>query len=222
MENNTQIVSREDFIRNTYMHVAGAIAIFAALEAWVIKSGLAMKIAGLLSMSQYAWLIVLALFMGVSWIAQKWARSDTSREIQYLGLGFYIVAEALIFSVLILQAAPQMIQSAGLVTGFLVLGITVTAFVTKKDFGFLGKYLMVGGFVAMGIIAAGVIFGWNLGVWFSGAMALFAGVSVLHSTSNIIHHYNPRQHVAAALDLFASIALMFWYILQLLMGSNNN
>jgi len=56
------------------------------------------------------------------------------------------------------------LSSAGIVTGFLVLGISSLAFITKKDFGFLGKYLMIGGFVAMGTIVAGILFGFSLGV----------------------------------------------------------
>ncbi len=224
MENNLEKVNREDFIRNTYLHVAGAIAVFAAVEAWVIQSGLANKIASLLSGSQYSWGIALALFMGVSWFAQKWARSNVSKGTQYAGLGLYILAEALIFSNLILMAvsyAPDLLKSAAFVTAGLVVVITLIAFFTKKDFSFLGKYLMMIGGVALVTIFAGIIFNFTLGVWFAGAMAMFAGVSVLHSTSNLIHHYNTRQHVAASLDLFSSIALMFFYILQIFMGNRD-
>ena len=45
---------------------------------------------------------------------------------------------------------------------------------------------------------------------------VFAGGCILYTTSNIIHKYNTNQHVAAALSLFASIALMFWYLLRIL------
>jgi FtsH-binding integral membrane protein len=61
-----------------------------------------------------------------------------------------------------------------------------------------------------------VIFGFSLGVWFSGAMVLLASGSVLYNTSNIIKYYDEEQYVSAALSLFASIALLFWYILRLL------
>jgi hypothetical protein len=49
-------------------------------------------------------------------------------------------------------------------------------------------------------------------------MVLLAAGSILYETSNIVHHYHPNQHVAAALGLFASVALMFYYILYLLMS----
>ena len=77
---------------------------------------------------------------------------------------------------------------------------------------------MIGGFVAIGLIVASYLFGFNLGIIFCGAMALFAGVAILRDTSNIIHKYGTEQYVAASLGLFASVALLFWYILQILMS----
>ena len=77
---------------------------------------------------------------------------------------------------------------------------------------------MIGGFVAMGLIVASMLFGFSLGLWFSGAMILFAAGSVLYSTSNIIHEFHTDQHVAASLSLFSSVGLLFWYILQFMMS----
>ena len=53
---------------------------------------------------------------------------------------------------------------------------------------------------------------------FSGVMVVFAGACVLYHTSNVLHKYQTNQYVAASLALFASVALMFWYILQLIMS----
>ena len=110
----------------------------------------------------------------------------------------------------------QVILKAGVTTGFVFGGITFAAFATGKDFSFLRGFLMVGGFVAMGIIIVSIIFGFNLGTIFAGAMALFAAVSILYNTSNIIHHYRTDQYVSASLSLFASVALLFWYVLRLM------
>jgi uncharacterized protein len=49
----------------------------------------------------------------------------------------------------------------------------------------------------------------------------FAGAAVLYDTSNIIHAYPEDRYVSAAMQLFASIALMFWYVLRLMMGNRN-
>jgi FtsH-binding integral membrane protein len=100
----------------------------------------------------------------------------------------------------------------------MVAGITATAFITKKDFSFLGGILTIGGFVALGIIVASIIFGFGLGLIFAGAMAIFASIAILYTTSNLIHRYRTDQYVAASLALFAGVALLFWYLLHILMS----
>lgn len=218
---------RANFIKRTYVHLAGAIAAFAVIETLLIKSGVADSFVGMLAGSKWSWLIVLAAFMLVSTVANNWAHSGISREKQYLGLGLFVVAEAIIFMPLIYMAlmrAPDgnLLQNAAVVTAALVAGLTFTAFSTKINFSFMGRFLMIGGFVAMGLIVASILFGFSLGLWFSGGMILFAAASVLYSTSNIIHEYHTEQHVAASLSLFSSVGLLFWYILQFFMSMGDD
>jgi len=214
---------RAGFIKRTYMHLAGAIGVFAILETLLIQSGVANSFMGILAGSKWSWLIVLGVFMLVSTVANNWAHSGISREKQYMGLGLFVVAEAIIFMPLIFMAIARdpsgtLLQNAAVVTAALVAGLTFTAFSTKVNFSFMGRFLMIGGFIAMGMIVASMIFGFSLGLWFSGAMIIFAAGSVLYSTSNIIHEYHTEQHVAASLSLFSSVGLLFWYILQFMMS----
>ena len=218
---------RADFIRKTYWHLAGAIGLFVLLETVFLKMGLGVMAVGLLGASKYSWLMVLGGFMLISWIAEKWATNGTSLGMQYAGLALYTVAEALIFLPMIMLAMmvtgdASLITQAGLITVGMVLGITAVAFSTKKDFSFLGGFLKIGGFVALGLIAASFFLPISLGLWFSAAMVIFASVAILYNTSNLIHRYQPGQHVAASLSLFASVALLFWYVLRLLMSFNKN
>src|SRR5205807_9319950 len=53
------------------------------------------------------------------------------------------------------------------------------------------------------------------------SVALASGY-VIYQTSNVIHQYRTDQHVAAALGLFAAVALLFWYILQILLRSEEH
>jgi FtsH-binding integral membrane protein len=117
--------------------------------------------------------------------------------------------------------APGTIDSATLVTLLGTAGLMGVAHYTRKDFSFLRAILMWGGVLALIAIAAAFIFGAQLGTWFSVAMIGFAGAAVLYDTSNIIHYYPEDRYVSAALQLFASIALMFWYVLRLFMGNRN-
>ncbi len=220
---NAPETERANFIKRTYVHLAGAIAAFAVVETLLLQSGVANSFVAMLAGSKWSWLIVLGAFMLVSTVANNWAHSGMSREKQYMGLGLFVIAEAVIFMPLIYMALMRdpsgtLLQNAAIVTAALVAGLTFTAFSTKINFSFMGRFLMIGGFVAMGMIIASLLFGFSLGLWFSGAMIIFAAASVLYSTSNIIHEYHTEQHVAAALSLFSSVGLLFWYILQFMMS----
>lgn len=217
------IDQRAEFIRKTYYHVAGAVAVFAILLATFLEIP-AMRSFG--SMMGQNWMVVLIAFMAVSWLADKWAHSATSLSKQYLGLGVFVVAEALIFLPMIMIAAdfyPGVIQKAALATLALLLGLTFVAFTTKKDFSFLGGIIKIGGFIALGLIAMQFLpipglQGFDLGLWFSVGMVALASASILYNTSNMIHHYRTDQYVAASMGLFASVALLFWYLLRIFMS----
>jgi FtsH-binding integral membrane protein len=218
---------RAAFIRRTYVHLAGAILAFAGIEAVLLNlPGIENTVFGLMRASRYSWLVVLGGFMLVSWLADRWARSETSPGMQYAGLALYVLAEAVIFLPLLLIAdrffaGEHLIAKAAILTLATFAGLTLGVLVTGKDFSFLRTALTVGGVVAFGLILAGVLFGFTLGLWFTLGMIAFACAAILYYTSQVLHHYRPEQHVAAALTLFAAVALLFWYVLQLLMRSRN-
>jgi FtsH-binding integral membrane protein len=212
---------RAMFIRRTYLHLAGAILAFVVLEAALLRMEGIENMIGLMT-GGMGWLVTLGAFMGVSWLADKLARSDAAPSVQYLGLGLFVVAEAVIFLPLMYIAAyrsdPTVIPMAGIITGLLFAGLTATAFITRKDFSFLGSILTVCGFIAMGVILCSILFGFTLGLLFAAVMVFFAGGSILYTTSNIIHHYRTTQHVAASLALFSGVMLLLWYVLRILMS----
>ena len=209
---------RGAFIRRTYAHLLTAILIFCGIE------GLFLSIEPLrntlLTLIGGNWWIALILFMGASWIAQKWAHSDSSSVgKQYLGLGLYVVAEALIFVPLMVYATlldPQIIPMAGLITAVIFGGLTACVFVSGADFSFLRGALTIAMFAAIGLVFAGMLFGFSLGIWFSVGMIVLLSGYILYDTSNILHHYHTDQHVAASLALFASVATLFFYVVRLL------
>jgi FtsH-binding integral membrane protein len=218
---------RASFIRQTYAHLLGAVLAFVGIEVALFSSGLAQRFFELMrgdGRSNIGMLVVVFGFIGVSWLANSWAQSSTSKGLQYAGLSLYVVAEALIFAPLLYLAGtfgpPNVIASAGLVTAIIFVGLTGVVFLTGADFSWLRTGLAVAGFAALGVIVCGLLFGFSLGIWFSGAMILFASGYILYDTSNVMHHYRIGQHVAASLALFASVALLFWYVLRLLMELN--
>ena len=211
--------SRAAFIGRTYLHLFGAIIAFVLIEVWLFSSGLAETIAR--SMLGVNWLWVLGGFIVVSWLASRAAFTARSAATQYAALGAFVVAEALIFVPMLYIAnrvAPGAIQSAATITLIGFTGLTAVAFLSRKDFSFLGSLLKWGGILALVAIVGGVIFGFNLGTWFSVAMVGLAGGAILYDTSNILRNFPEDRHVGAALQLFASVALMFWYILRIFMS----
>jgi FtsH-binding integral membrane protein len=215
--------ARRDFIKKTYAHLGVAVLAFIGLEWLLINSPLGERVARFAFGGRWNWLLFLGAFMIVGYIAEKWARSSASPGMQYLGLALYVILEAVFFMPLMYIAAfyaryDGVIPTAGLITGIVFAGLTAVMFLTKADFSWMRQILNVCFLGALGIIVASLIFGFTLGTLFCGAMVVLAAGYILYTTSNIIHHYPIGSHVAASLQLFAAIALLFWYILNLLMS----
>ncbi len=214
--------SRAEFIQKTYLHLGGAILAFVALTAVLISSPVAPKMMEWLGASQYAWLMILGAFMLVGMVAERWAQADNSVTMQYLGLGLYVLFEAILFTPMMFIAAyytdGTVIPTAGIITGITFGGLTAVNFFSKKDFSFMRGMLTVAGFAAMGLILCSILFGFELGTLFSFGMVILAGGYILYYTSNVLNHYPVGSHVAASLALFSAVALLFWYILRLVMS----
>jgi FtsH-binding integral membrane protein len=215
--------ARAAFITNTYLHLFGAILAFAALEFLWFSTPVAGGLMRFVGGSRFAWLAIIAGFTGISYLADRWAQSETSRGMQYAGLGLYTFCESLLFVPLI---AAALIFGAEGNTAILprAIGITVTmfgaltgiVFVTRKDFSFMRGALMLGGIAAFGLAILSMIFGFSLGMVFSYAMVTLACGYIMYDTSNVMLKYRTNQHVAASLALFAAVMLLFWYVLRIM------
>ena len=212
------VEDRSEFIWKCYAHVVGAILAFAAIEVYFFQSGIAERIAGPMLNN---WWMVLGVFILAGWGATHVAHRVQSINAQYAAFAAFIVLEALIFAPMLFIAsirAPGIIDSAAGVTILGCVGLIGTVMVTRKDFSFLRGMLVWLFFLALAAIVGSLLFGFELGTWFSVAMIGFAGAAVLYDTSNILHHYPQDKYVAASMALFASIAMMFFYILRLFMS----
>ena len=214
-------IQRGDFYRKTYMHVALAILAFIGVET-VLLNVVPAELIFLMIGQKYSWLLILGIFWLASFLATKWTLSQ-SKTTQYMGLSLYVLLEAVIFLpmiyiALLQEGAGNVIFQAATLTIAMFAGISAVAFTSKKDFSFLRNIITIGGFIALGLIVGGMIFGFNLGLWFSVGMVILASASILYQTSKLKDTYGTDQYVGAALQLFASIMLLFWYILRILMN----
>jgi len=217
---DASVEDRSDFIWKCYAHVVGAILAFAAIEVYFFQSGISERIAMPMLNN---WWMVLGVFILAGWGATHVAHRVESKNAQYAAFAAFIVLESLIFAPMLFIAsirAPGIIDSAAGVTVLGCVGLIATVMVTRKDFSFLRGMMVWLFFLALAAIVGSLIFGFELGTWFSVAMIGFAGAAILYDTSNILHHYPQDKYVAASMQLFASIAMMFWYILRLFMSRN--
>ena len=134
--------SRGAFVSRTYTHLFCAISAFTLIEIFLFRTGLADTIYA--ALTGVSWLLVLGGFVVVSWLASRTAHLATSRVAQYGALAGFVVAEAIIFVPLLFIAnrvAPGVITSAVAVTFLGFTGLSLVAFLTRKDFSFLREIL---------------------------------------------------------------------------------
>jgi FtsH-binding integral membrane protein len=241
------VSDRVTFLRRTYGLLGVSLVAFAAITAGVMRfaTSSSLKFSGWALHGRMNWFIVIALFMGVGYLAQRLAQSETSRGVQLLGLGLFVVMQSFLLQpilwILIMQfghpdqlfistgnglglalsgQAGAILLQAVVITLSIFIGLTLTVFLSKKDFSFMRGALSVGSFAVLGVILASMLFGFSLGALFCGAVILLMAGYILYQTSQIMSYFPPTAFVAAALMLFSTVATLFWYVLQLLMSLN--
>ena len=226
--------ARAAFFRKTYALVAGAFTAFAALlglffvgfeEGRGVAFSLFEAMGGMMSrLGGWSMLLVLVAFWGGTAVAQRLANSDVSRSRQYVGLGIYVVLEALLFVPLIAVItimthgdASSILLPAGIVTGALIVGLTATVFLTDLDFSVLRAVVVIGGVAALGVAVVAAVAETPLGIWFSIAMIALMATTILYQTHAIRGSFGTGQHVPAAFLLFSSFVTLFFYVLRFFM-----
>ena len=108
---------------------------------------------------------------------------------QYGGLFAISAVEALIFApflyyVFNVRQAAGDVWVAAIITAMGFAGLSLVGWVTRTDLSFLRPILIWGGVAAMVLIVSALLFGMNIGTWFSVAMVALMGVSILYNTQN--------------------------------------
>ncbi len=211
--------TRADFLVRVYQHVGLAVVAFMAFETVLYMTGAAEAIYTFLSGASAAWLLILGGFMVVNWLATQSAHNLANPSAQYAGLFGMAAAEAVIFAPFLYYVfqtdGSGTVATAAAVTIVGFGALTVIGFVTRKDLSFMRPMIMWGGVSALMLIVGAVIFGFDLGLWFSVGMVALAGAAIVYQTQNIIRRYPAWAHVGAAVSLFGSLMTMFWYILRI-------
>jgi uncharacterized protein len=223
--------ARKAFIRKTYAHLTAAVYGLVLVEFLYFKTLDLDNLVPQLFSQRWGWLMLMVGYMGISFIADSWARSSASLGKQYAGLAIYVFAFSVILCPMLWIANHYAITIGGQVMNPIVVAaaatlvvfalLTASVFITGKDFSFLFPILAITG-GAMCLLIVLSLFGlFNLGTAFCVLGVVFASGYVLYDTSNVLHHYRTEQYVAAALALFASVGILFWYILQIVISLSN-
>jgi hypothetical protein len=211
---------RAQFLVKTYTTLLTAVVACCALTtAFMTTPGIRDAILGVLNV-RFGGLIMMVGFMGVTWLASSWAHSSPSAGTQYAGLSLSVLAHAVLFTLLLTVAErvkPGVSPVAGVLTIAIFATLTAVVYYTRMNFSFLGPILGAAAIAALVLVVANSFMRVDLGIWFAGAMIVLACGYILYDTSRILHDYPPHAHVGAALELFGSVAMLFWYIVRLLM-----
>jgi FtsH-binding integral membrane protein len=221
---------RARFIRLTYLHVGAAllafVGILAALFQLIPEETLDRYFRAQMGTPV---LILMLLFIGVGMAADWLSLNTRSRTVQYVGLGLGVLLEAfIVFPLLYIAArllhAPDLIQSAAIMSLFAFSGLTIAALMSGKDFSFLRTFIVVGGFAMMGLVVAAIFMKntQGLGLWIGLLGIALTCITILYQTSNVMHRYRHDQYVGASLALFSSLATLFYYILYVLIQTNRS
>jgi FtsH-binding integral membrane protein len=213
--------ARSAFLVKVYQHLLAAVIAFVLFETLLFTSGLARALYDFISGGGPMWLMILGGFMVVNWMATTAAHDLWNPGRQYAGLFGLAAAEAVIFAPFLYYVfnveggGSVTVVAAAFVTAIGFGGLSVVGLITRKDLSFVRPMLLWGGMMALVLIVAAALFGLELGVWFSLAMIGLAGCSILYQTQTILRQYPEEAYVGAAVQLFASVMLLFWYVLRL-------
>lgn len=201
------VLSTNRVIRNTYMLLSMTLA-FSALTA-----GLSMA----LGLPHPGLIITLVGYFGLLFLTTKFRDSGLGVLFVFALTGFMgFTLGPLVAKYLALPNGHQIVMQAMGGTAAIFLGLSAYALTTRKDFSFMGGFLMVGILVAF-LAGLGAVFfempGLSLAV--SAMFVLLMSGLILYETSNIIHG-GETNYVMATVTLFVSIYNLFTSLLHLL------
>jgi modulator of FtsH protease len=201
------VLSTNKVIRNTYTLLSMTL-LFSAVTAGVSL---------LLKLPHPGLLLTLAGYFGLLFLTAKYRNSALGLAFVFALTGFMgYTLGPLLSAYLALSNGGQVVTMAMGGTGVIFLGLSGYALTTRKDFSFMGGFLMVG--ILVGFLAGlgAVLFelpGLSLAVSAMFVM-LMAGL-ILYETSNIIHG-GETNYVMATVTLYVAIFNLFTSLLHLL------
>ncbi|KPJ91574.1 MAG: hypothetical protein AMJ53_11345 [Gammaproteobacteria bacterium SG8_11] len=203
----SSVLATNKVIRNTYTLLSMTL-LFSALTA---------GIAVMTNMPPMNFIIVLAGYFGLLFATHKFANSAMGLVFVFALTGFMgLTLGPIINMYLNLPNGSQIVMTAMGGTGAIFLGLSGYALTTRKDFSFMGGFLMVGILVAFLAGLGALIFSMPmLSLAVSAMFVLLMSGLILFQTSQIIHG-GETNYILATVTLYVSIYNLFTSLLHLL------
>lgn len=201
-------VSANKVLRNTYALLAMTL-LFSAVTA-----GAAMA----LGVERMNILVFFVGAYGLMFLVHKTANSAAGLLATFAFTGFMgFTLGPILSAYLTLPNGPALIMNALAMTGATFIGLSAVALITKKDFSFLGNFLLAGAIVLILAMVAALIFNIpTLSLAVSAGFVLFASAAILYQTSEIVHRAGETNYILATITLYVSIYNLFVSLLSLL------
>ena len=209
----TSILESNKVLRNTY----------ALLSMTLIFSGVCAFIAVKMNLPPLGLLITMVGYFGLLFLTTKFANSGLGLLFVFALTGFMGVTLGPIISMyLSIPNGSSIVMTAMGGTGIIFLGLSGYVLTTRKDFSFLGGFLMVGILVAfLAGLAAYFLSMPGLSLAVSAMFILLMSGLILYQTSAIIHG-GETNYILATVTLFVSIYNLFLSLLHLLGAFGGN
>ena len=203
----SQILATNKVLRNTY----------ALLSMTLLFSAATAGVAMVTNMPPFNPIITLVGYFGLLFATAKTANRGLGLLFVFLLTGFMGLTLGPILNLYLATAnGSQMVMTALGGTGVIFLALSGYALTSRKDFSFMGGFLMVGILVAfLGGIGAMIFSMPILSLAVSGMFVLLMSGLILYETSNIIHG-GETNYIMATVTLYVSIYNLFLSLLHLL------
>lgn len=208
------VSERMAFIRKVYGLLSLSV-IMAAAASWMTINN-----EGFLRMVAANYILFIILEFAAIFFA-FWARKK--ENLGLIALFTFTILTGITTGPILLAYTGATVTNAAFLTGITFAGLSFYTIVSKKDFSFLGGFLMVGLIVliVVGLLNAFLFQSVNVSLWYAaGGVLLFSGF-ILYDTSNILRRYPTDEYIAATLSLYLDILNLFVLLLHLLGGGRD-
>ena len=214
VQSDAGILATNRVLKNTYLLLSMTL-LFSAFTA-----GLSMY----LNLPPFGMLLTLGGYMALLFLTSKFSNSALGILFIFAFTGFMGLTLGPILNMYLHAFAngQQLIMTALGGTGVIFLGLSGYVLTTKKDFSFMGGFLMVGILVAFLAGIGAIVFAIPaLSLAVSAMFILLMSGMILYQTSEIIHG-GETNYILATISLYVSIYNLFLSLLQILGSFGGN